>query len=494
MELSKLHLHWGMSTYKGKGYRSYSLAYAYRENGKNRRKSVVKLGKLSDIEAEKWRNLLRTIKRPDAFFTTSNDLVVTHHYSYLDIAVANAIWDDWKLDSVFHENGNKKKVKIADIARILSINRCIDPAAKSRAPEWFRSTSLPWLLNIERSLINPSRIFRELESIEACKDAICKHLFNRIRSNNPDSVKSVFYDLSTTTFTGTRCHLMKWGHCKEGYRNHVVLALLVNKEGLPFYWEVLPGGTADSKTITWLIKRVEKRFEGLNITLVFDRGMVSDDNLEELETAKIEYISAMDRNQIEKITDIDFTLFSYFDPKSIDEQMESLDDFKKLNAITYYQEIKVEKKRRFILCFNPVLFKDQRKAREEAISNFRDFVEQLNSELYAAKKSRQRKTTYEKFEKQLKKVKLNSFVNVNLELIHVKGKNSNTDIRTYRAQVVIDKEKKQNFGKLDGFWLLVTNHIHQEQGRFELPPDEAINPYREKTIIESAFRDIKAFK
>ena len=97
-----------------------------------------------------------------------------------------------------------------------------------------------------------------------------------------DSMRNVFYDLSSTTFTTARCILVKWGHCKEGYRNHAVLALVVNRSGLPFYWEVLPGGTTDATTIAWLLERLEERFKVSQTTLVFDRGMVSDDNLSEM--------------------------------------------------------------------------------------------------------------------------------------------------------------------------------------------------------------------
>jgi len=34
----------------------------------------------------------------------------------------------------------------------------------------------------------------------------------------------------------------------------VVLALAVRGDGVPFYWEVLPGGTADVTTLTWLLE------------------------------------------------------------------------------------------------------------------------------------------------------------------------------------------------------------------------------------------------
>ncbi len=50
-------------------------------------------------------------------------------------------------------------------------------------------------------------------------------------------------------------------------------------------------------------------------------------------------------------------------------------------------------------------------------------------------------------------------------------------------------------GRLDGFWLLVTNHKEKEGDGdvFRLPPEKAIIPYRDKVVIESSFRDIKSF-
>ncbi len=123
------------------------------------------------------------------------DIVVTNHFAYLDVAAANAAWNHWKLDEIFKANG-KRNVEIVNIARILTINRCIDPVSKSQTPKWFRSTALPWILDIDIDSINPSRIFRELEAIENHKEKICKYLFQTMTRNNPKSMQSVFYDLS----------------------------------------------------------------------------------------------------------------------------------------------------------------------------------------------------------------------------------------------------------------------------------------------------------
>ena len=118
-------------------------------------------------------------------------------------------------------------------------------------------------------------------------------------------------------------------------------------------------------------------------------------------------------------------------------------------------------------------------------------MDDLNAELSVAKRSRQRQATKEKFTRHLKRIKLNAFVNVELRVLHVKGET--TTIRTYQATVVVDEQTKRHTQRLDGFWLLVTNHIEKAGHRDKLSAKDAIGPYREKVVIESAFRDIKSF-
>src|SRR5690606_7700775 len=100
-----------------------------------------------------------------------------------------------------------------------------------------------------------SRIFRELDVIEDCKEGLCSHIINKVRRESPASLKTVFFDLSTSRFHGNKSDLVKWGRAKEGYVYHAVLALLVTEEGLPLYWDVLKGGTSDAKTLGWLVKK-----------------------------------------------------------------------------------------------------------------------------------------------------------------------------------------------------------------------------------------------
>jgi transposase len=494
MDLAKLHLHWRVGKRNGKEYRSYSLARSYRKEGKNRKQIIYKLGKLSEKEIEQWRIVLDTFKNPETFKAELNKISVQSNYVYLDIAVALEIWNFWDLNSVFDSTTQKKKreIPLSSIAAILSINRCINPTSKSRVPIWMEKTILSILLDIPLSEINASRIFRELSCIETCKDQLSRHLCKKMIENHSKSMRSLFYDLSSTTFTGSQCMLVNWGHCKEGYANHVVLALIVNTDGLPIYWEVLEGNTADAKTIFWLLECLKKKLSISIPTMVFDRGMVSDKNLDVLENGNVKYITAMDKNQIKSIAKMDFSKFKQMTIDTVEKQIMKNDNFIKLDPTTYCKEIKVIGNRRYILCFSPQLFKNKKKARSEQITNFILFVEDLNKELLKAKKNRSGEKIKKKLEHYIRKAKLQNFIKIELKEKCIK-KSGNKTIRSYQCAFSIDEEKKQETGKLDGFWLLVTNHSEIKNGSFIKDTKAMVKPYRDKVLIESSFRDIKSF-
>lgn len=59
--------------------------------------------------------------------------------------------------------------------------------------------------------------------------------------------------------------------------------------------------------------------------------------------------------------------------------------------------------------------------------------------------------------------------------------------------IKIDRARMRQAGKLDGFWLLVTNHSERCGADFVRNTRSMVEPYREKAVIESSFRDIKSF-
>lgn len=126
---------------------------------------------------------------------------------------------------------------------------------------------------------------------------------------------------------------------------------------------------------------------------------------------------------------------------------------------------------------------------------FQTLASNLNAELLEAKNSRQKQNTYAKFKKKLEKAKLSSFVDVTLSKTYVyrNEKGVNRKIRTYQGEVVVNDYKMFMAGRQDGFWLLVTNQSEKKGREFKIKTQEAINPYREKEVIEEAFKNIKSF-
>jgi transposase len=204
----------------------------------------------------------------------------------------------------------------------------------------------------------------------------------------------------------------------------------------------------------------------------------------------------MDKNQLEGITKVDFMLFAQMTPDDVEDKISKHTDFIKLGDVnTYCKEIGVEGIRRYVLCFNVQLFKDQRKAREEQLEKLASFVSEQNRELLHAQKDRSKTATKEKFDTWLRRAGLQGFVNIELDEKYVPKKTTRMlkAILTYQGKASINESKKLEAGRLDGFWLLVTNHSEKKDGRFIQDTESVVRPYREKVVIESSFRDIKSF-
>jgi transposase len=97
--------------------------------------------------------------------------------------------------------------------------------------------------------------------------------------------------------------LSQFGKSKDDKPHHkqVILGILVNDKGYPFKWDVYPGNMSEVNTLLNNVDACTQRFKLKHITMVFDRGIVSDDNLTYIDDKNLKYISALDKDQIAKI-------------------------------------------------------------------------------------------------------------------------------------------------------------------------------------------------
>ncbi len=486
----------------GKTYTYYSIADSYWEDKKNKKKILFYLGTLTPLQAQKIRNVLRVTRSPATFVTTIDDLLFENHWRFLDVAFLNHLWDkEWGLSNLFPlpedtSKTRKKEISTADIAKILTFYRCLDPGSYFSAVEWFETTACDLILGIDATHFNESRIYRELTRIEQQKEQIEKWLYQTLKERSEESMRVIFYDLSDSYFEGKRCHLAKPGRTKaNGFKNkRVILSLLVNSEGYPFSWKLLENYTADVGTLKKNADMWKQQFNFPILIIVFDRGMVSDDNLKHLEGNKSYlYITALDKDQIAGVEHVNLDRFKTFTEETTEKEIISK-GLIKYDDSTYYEDLGVDSNgRRHILVFNLDLLNDQRQAREELIEKAMKDLEEEKISLLLAKNSRQKKPTERRIEEELEKLKLKGCMYYNLERVEL-CENGKSTVKTFNLSYGRNVEAIEKAKLTDGVWMLVTNITENtEPKEYRLSVKELIGAYRDKNRIEEAFKEVKSF-
>ena len=492
-----MHLSYSFSTYKGKKYKSYAIAESYREGKKVKKRNIWPIGKLTDQQAAQIKLILKVAKGQDQVLTLLKHIVVKDSKAYLDIAVVNELWNYWQLDQAFDFEISDSPLSTPLLAKILTINRCTDPCSHYSVPKWAKQNALAQVLNIELGGLNDDKIYYELDKIHQNHFAIENYLFKQTYLKNSASYQYIDYDLSTSYFVGYTCKLSAFGKGKIECRGRrqVLLGVLINNEGYPFKWDVFAGNTAEVKTLKTNINACKTRFKlsGANVTLVFDRGIISDDNAQLIKDAKMKYISALDRNQIAGCG-IDLSPFKKI---SSDDFPPKPDGFKKYDDQLYFYDHGVIDDKRLIVGFNPTLFAEDRKNRKEKIDFFETYLKNENKALKNAQRDRKRQATEGRVLNELKRLKIKKYYEdpVLYPLVVKRQLKNGTvkSVESFRVQVNKKADIIVADKLLDGVCVFITNHIERQGRGFKVSPDKVIGAYRNKTKIEDVFKNVKSF-
>jgi len=456
----------------------YKIVESYRDdNNKVKQKILFNLGPIPHKKANHIKATLEANRNPNLICTSPENVAVKGHKKYLDVVVLYQLLKKWKLLKLFSD---------FNYVVPMIINHCLDPTSKKGVTEWVTKTILPKLMNINYEKLNPFSIYRELTKLNKLEHKIQKHLLEQIDDNN----KAFFYDITSTYFEGECCII-----CAKGYsRDHrfdkkqVVIALVINTEGYPLYWEVLPGNTQDVTTIVDLADNLRKKLNLKECTLIFDRGMVSEDNLYYLEDKEFQYVTALDRNQIEGLDLFDLSLFKDIDLNK-DDLTKQLPGFNKFDNDLYYQEKVKDDDTRCILGFNRSMKKDELKTFRKNIDNVMHFIEEKNKDLAQAKKRRNKKVTARQIDKELKKTGLHKVIKYNLipkKLKVTRKDGTKRIVHSFEIKTKIDKTAKKEATKAFGLTCFITKLSPEELGI-----EKVISSYRAKYLIEKCFRIMK---
>ncbi|MDP7080925.1 MAG: hypothetical protein QF415_13600, partial [Candidatus Undinarchaeales archaeon] len=234
------------------------------------------------------------------------------------------------------------------------------------------------------------------------------------------------------------------------------------------------------------------RFDLPKIISVFDRGMVSDENLKHLEESETYlYITALDKDQVAGVPGVRLDRFKDLTVENVEKKVGRSRFLTKYDDCAYYEDLGTAEGsvRRHILGFNPELFKDQRKQREEQIKKALDCLKEEGAALLKAKKSRQKKPTEQRIDRKLKKLNVTRFIGYELKEIELES-----GVRTFELSYRKKTKAIEKARLTDGLWVLVTSITKDTQPEeFKLGPKEIIRAYRDKNRVEEAFRELKSF-
>lgn len=476
----------------GKTHTYWSLMETIRTSEGPRQRLLCYMGELNSSKIKSWRKAIRVFNdqgeeeqlelfpsdsAPDETSGKTNIVKVDLSSIRLErarefggIYLAWKIWKRLKLDKFWGETidyppllvNHNRPVSIpwSKTAAILAINRLCNPGSELSIEEkWYGSTALADLLGVPEDKINTDRLYRCLDQLIPHKDNLEKHLKERFGELFEINYDIILYDLTSTYFEGSASGNPQ---AKRGYsRDHrpdckqVCIALIVSEEGFPFAYEVFDGNTVDVTTFKEIINIVEKKYGKARRIWIFDRGIVSEDNLKILRDKKAQYLVGTRRAQL----------------KTYEEELLS-QNWEKVREDVEVKLIPDEKKEEtYILCR----------------AKGRNLKEKAMRETASQKLDRQ----LVKLAKRIEEGRLKDAKKIERRIGSVLGKYSSisdfykVSYENRKLTVIVDEKKKAWIRAREGAYLLRTNIEGKD-------PQSLWEKYMQLTEAEAAFRALKS--
>jgi transposase len=481
MRSTTLFLKKSSTVINGKTYHHYKIVESYREENKVKHRILFNIGTLTDEQAEQLKLALQVKSNPSILVAKESDLVVTKSIAYLDVIALRLLWQDWKLHTMFPDDR---------WIEALVINRCVDPSSKIRLQSWAMETVLAALIPAIRTY-NEFDVYRELDRLNKQEDELQRFLHEELRKHGKLNTQAYFYDITSSYMEGSRCVIAKLGYSRDHRpdRGQIVIALMITPEGYPFYWQVLDGNTQDITTIEPLVHNLKRKFGIEQCTLVFDRGMVSKENLEHLTDQGHQYVSAMDKDEI-RTTVLDLVMPEAAKPEDW-EQVVAMREFVPYddNALMFYRSLMLEGNR-YTVTFDVQRFLDQTKLRQRSMQAVEAQIRQMNERLRQARKSRNELLVKRDVQKLLSRKGFKKLAETNITplSIEVASSSGNTrQVNSFQIELKWKQDELQDVARLDGLTCFITNMNHAS-----FSDREVVSLYRRKNKVEEAFHEIKS--
>jgi transposase len=311
----------------GKGHTYWSLVETVRTPDGPRQKTLCYLGELNSSTQTRW---LRTIEvfnehgdsqqlklfpsdvaappdDPQVARVLLNKVRMERTRQFGSCFLGLELWKRLELDRFFEQTMDHE---VADapwsrVTALLAINRLCAPGSELAIEQrWYPTTALDDLLKIEEGKVNDTRLYRCLDRILRHKTKLERHLKERYGALFGAEFDVLLYDLTSTYVEGAAENnpMVSRGYSRDHRPDceQLVIALIVNHEGFPFSYETFDGNRSDVSTMETILRMVERKYGKARRIWIFDRGIVSEENLAAIRKRGGQYLTGTPRSQMKQ--------------------------------------------------------------------------------------------------------------------------------------------------------------------------------------------------
>ena len=317
----------------GKEHRTWSIVESCRVHGGGVvQRHLLYLGEINDSQRAAWQKSIavladgETEPRQMVFFPEGrvgdstgapqiqlrlHELTLHRPRQWGACWLALEFWKELRLDEFWQEKlpPSREGTRWDLVLTALTVYRWLDPGSEWRLHrQWFEQSALGDLLAQDCRLVADDTLYRCHDLLLAHKNALFAHLQERWRDLFGAKFDVLLYDLTSTYF---ECDppeedgLKRFGYSRDKRSDcvQVVIALIVNLEGLPIGYEVLSGNTADKTTLKGMLEKVEKQYGKAERTWIMDRGIPTEATLEQMRASDppVRYLVGTPKGRLNKL-------------------------------------------------------------------------------------------------------------------------------------------------------------------------------------------------
>jgi transposase len=245
-----------------------------------------------------------------------------------DFGASAALWDtaqQLEVVSIIDDRAPKRDqgASVGEYILMATLNRAIAPTSKRKLASWYRDTILARLLPLSPAALRSQRFWDHMNYLDESSLArIEDDITRRVVEGLNVDLRALFYD--TTNFdtflsSDNQSELAQRGHAKSKRTDLriVGLALLVSWDfHIPLFSKVYEGNQTDSVTFSQVLDDLVARYQMFKekcqgITLVFDKGNNSEENIQALDGSPYHFIGSLVPTQHQDLLDVPLERFRY---------------------------------------------------------------------------------------------------------------------------------------------------------------------------------------